>query len=534
MVMYACRRVGACVFWLVTVPLPYECVRVQAKSHGRQNQHSVSTAPSERQAQCERHRNSITGSTPFGAGIVCPRSACGRAPDLAACACPLDRPHTMAPSTFSLLNAILKADGSPHVPDLWRSSLLRDHMDSESRSAVAQTCQPGLRWLLTEWQSPALHVPVRASSAEQDPRALLRRMQGARRQLNKFSALHAQPVTLVLEQEGSIAAHDKWWQIALAGLSDAGPRLPIFTLTLQLQHIPAPLISLADQVFSGLETLRVQWREIATHCEVQLPPAEQLTALRDLTIDWVDDSCQESMWASLKAYLTQLRSLTIDEQPEDIIDSAAHSDDGSEHISAYRRPLWSTAFQQVVSDTLTQLKVAWDLHPWLVKLLCKATPVSLEHMEESISIHSIYMYAHTTQRAAQDIRALALGLVPYMLVGATTPISVDAAVSRPRTGQGRQRACCVLMDAAHFRLGLQNRYVSLKVDTPATDRQFGYSSLRGPAVSHQTAADRQGGCCSHTHVLTHDHLQPARPSVVRTHCLCAHRMVHCMARCIAY
>lgn len=288
--------------------------------------------------------------------------------------------HTMAPSTISLLKAILQTDDSPHVPDSWRSSLLRDYMDSQSRGAVAQSCTSGLQCLLGEWPNPALKVPVRASSAERQPRALVRRMQGARRQIN--SVRPGRPVALVLTQQGDIAASDKWWQAVLGGLSDPCPPAQHLHISLRFRHIFPTLLSVADQIFTGLHTLTLDSHKRGVGCEVQLPPTHELPALRHLTVGFVARDCQATMWASLRPYLPQLVSLVIKDQPDDAVigDNSSDEDVDEAPHGTHRKPSWSLAFGPTVSHTLTRLEVPCNLYPWLVTLLHRCTPVSYAHM----------------------------------------------------------------------------------------------------------------------------------------------------------
>ncbi len=98
-----------------------------------------------------------------------------------------------------------------HLPDPWRTSLIRDELDSSSRAAVAQTCKPGLTWLLSEWPEATLHIPVRPSSALHPVR-----LQLAREQLALRGGLQT---TIAFEKQGEMQPDDWWWETVLPALS---------------------------------------------------------------------------------------------------------------------------------------------------------------------------------------------------------------------------------------------------------------------------------------------------------------------------
>lgn len=122
---------------------------------------------------------------------------------------------------FKLGSALVKAPGShDHVPDAWRASLLRDHLDSPSRLALALTCRSGLDVLLQEWDQATLTLPIRSSLVE-DHQQLLGRVCSVRQQLNVRQDLE----TLVaLQQHGGISEEDTWWHFAFGGLSTGQSR----------------------------------------------------------------------------------------------------------------------------------------------------------------------------------------------------------------------------------------------------------------------------------------------------------------------
>lgn len=112
------------------------------------------------------------------------------------------------------------------TPSAWRAALLRDHLDSQQRASLAQTCKSALALLLDEWPSPTLRVIVRTGD---EPEDLLPRMGAALRQL---ATRGDKPTVLLLEQQGELQG-ETWWQLSIATL--ARLKLPNLTLSLAIQ-----------------------------------------------------------------------------------------------------------------------------------------------------------------------------------------------------------------------------------------------------------------------------------------------------------
>ncbi len=244
------------------------------------------------------------------------------------------------------------SDSTAQLPDTWRTDLLRKHLDSNDRSALAQTCKAGLNLLLDEWEDATLTIAVRPSSDE-SPAALLRRMRAARAQIQRRSRGSTE---LWFEQgEGEMAKEDTWWQVALSSLIGACDT--ITSCGLNLQHMPHHMLALAGQALPALRSLELG-SPGGKGYSAQLPPPSHLPTLRELTLNRAAAGTHTSFWASVAPYLPQLTSLTIAEQPASAIEPDT------------QRPAWASIFSPTKpTNTLTKLAVLAYLDPWLAALL---------------------------------------------------------------------------------------------------------------------------------------------------------------------
>ncbi len=101
---------------------------------------------------------------------------------------------------FKLGPSILKAEDSPHLPDLWLSSLLHKHLDGPARAAFAQSNKAALNLLLSEWPQAALTLRVQAFATD-PPERLVRRMHAAQQQI---AARGSKQTLLAVKQHGAI------------------------------------------------------------------------------------------------------------------------------------------------------------------------------------------------------------------------------------------------------------------------------------------------------------------------------------------
>ncbi len=148
---------------------------------------------------------------------------------------------------LNLVAALLKLDDSTsHVPDSWRSELLRKHLDDETRTAVARTCRAGLHWCLQDSEDATLRVPLWAA-AYQRTAQLLRSLHAARPTL---AARGGKPWTLAIVQRGVIPQDESRWQTVITVL---GPDVPSLSLT--LQRVPQARLCFAGQALPGLRSL---------------------------------------------------------------------------------------------------------------------------------------------------------------------------------------------------------------------------------------------------------------------------------------
>ncbi len=251
-------------------------------------------------------------------------------------------------------------DGTAHAPDTFRSALLRA-LDCRSRVAVALTCTAGLRWMLTEWSEAALHLAVRPAGAAKPDDSVLRRLHAARNELSLRGDL---PVTLTVKQRGDGPKGQAFWPAVFKALGSGQARAHL-SLTLQIQRLPATLLRHVGSAFPGLSTLSLGSAS-GSISALKLPPPASLPALRHVTIHRVSADSQTALWPSVAAYLPQLTSLTITEQPEDVRGEI---------------PPWATAVFRPAhpSNTLTHLSLPCSLGSPLVGLLQKSAP-PLEHL----------------------------------------------------------------------------------------------------------------------------------------------------------
>lgn len=254
---------------------------------------------------------------------------------------------------------VQSSDSAPQIPDPFRTALLRA-LDSRSRLAVALTCKPALRRLLSDRDSVTLHLSVRPPpNAEQPDSTVLRRMHSASSWL---PARQGQPLTLALTQQGQGPRSEAYWFSVLSVLG-AGQTRPGLTLSLQLPRITPPLLAFAGSAFPELTSLSLGPAE-GDGSTFELPPPETLPALRRLTIAIAEES-QAALWASVQPYIQQLTSLTITERCN------------LSTLSA--RPRWAGVFSPAgPSSTLTHLSLPCILRPWLVQMLQQSLPVLAE------------------------------------------------------------------------------------------------------------------------------------------------------------
>ncbi len=268
----------------------------------------------------------------------------------------------------------LSADESALEP--LRITLLSKHLAAADRSAVAQTCIPAQTWLLNEWPNAAFCVPVRAGEA---PTALKQRAQLARRQLSRQRQRGRASVTLAIVQRGQMTASDQWYESVFEGLSGTEPSLPTLSLRLQLQHIPAALLSLAGQALPGLSTLTLGRPDDEGGCAVVLPQGNALASVRHLTVYRVAPASQATFWASLQGLSQQIASMSIRQQSlwQENGFISEEADVQTDGPYPYRRPMWVAAFSHTSWSALTQLEVPDSLNPWLVRLLQRSAPVGV-------------------------------------------------------------------------------------------------------------------------------------------------------------
>ncbi len=208
---------------------------------------------------------------------------------------------------FRLGPAILKAEDSPHLPETWRDSLLRKHLDGPARAVLAQCNKTALSLLLSEWPEAALTIRVQAASAE-PPARLLCRMHRAQQQVAQRGSKGTQ---LHVVEQGEIPAEDAWWLVTFASLARS---TTIASLSLQLSHMPPDLFHFIGPALPALTTLTLRSPD-GQASMIELPAPSALPALRGLSLlGRPAPHGQAVMWDSVGLYLPQLTSLVIGEQ----------------------------------------------------------------------------------------------------------------------------------------------------------------------------------------------------------------------------
>ncbi len=253
------------------------------------------------------------------------------------------------------------ADDNRVLPELWRAALLQ-LLPAKARAAVAQTCGGALRWLLEDRPHVAVSVPVKdthgTSPDQPDTHA---------QRLAAWLALRGKQATTLTVTQCADTHTDTlvWWQ-GWAGDTQLPCKL---TLSLQLPHIPAALLSAAGYTFPALTTLSLG--VLQDGCSVvHLPPAADLPALKQLTIRGVSVSDLDRVWANIPPYLLRLTSLVIKPEPDRDLDVAA-----SLAPAGAEQPALGQALRTVHSPTIVRLEVPYDLEPWLGSLLQQHLPV---------------------------------------------------------------------------------------------------------------------------------------------------------------
>ncbi len=248
------------------------------------------------------------------------------------------------------------------VPSGWRTDLLR-RLDGRSRARFSVTCTAALQYLLEDWPEARLRTNVRGPSGR-----LVARFQAARKQLLSRGTA---PTTVVLAGRGQAAAD--WWQAAFPALGSI--HCPT-TLVVQLQQIPAPLLSHASSAFQQLVSLTLGSPDQPS--TAQLPPPANLPALRIVTVYGIALDSAESFFTSLSLYLPQLEQLSIARQPR------------TQWESILAPGVWERAFSlSTRSDTLRRIQLPASLSPRVYRQLQQCAPnledVTVENLGSSYS-----------------------------------------------------------------------------------------------------------------------------------------------------
>ncbi len=255
------------------------------------------------------------------------------------------------------------ADDNRVLPELWRAALLQ-LLPAKARAAVAQTCNGALRWLLEDRPHVAVSVPVKEThhTSPEQPTTYTQKLPAWLTMRGK------QTTTLTVTQRAHTHTDTLvWWQ-GWAGDTQLPCKL---TLSLQLPHIPAALLSAAGHTFPALTTLSLG--VLHDGCSVvHLPPAADLPALRQMTIWGVSAGELDRVWANIPPYLLRLTSLAIKLRSDGESDGESTATDAPA-VEGAEEPAWAflcaQALRMVRSTTLVRLEVPYDLEPWLVRLL---------------------------------------------------------------------------------------------------------------------------------------------------------------------
>ncbi len=252
------------------------------------------------------------------------------------------------------------ADDNRVLPELWRAALLQ-LLPAKARAAVAQTCNGALRWLLEDRPHVAVSVPVKEThhTSPEQPTTYTQKLPAWLTMRGK------QTTTLTVTQRAHTHTDTLvWWQ-GWAGDTQLPCKL---TLSLQLPHIPAALLSAAGHTFPALTTLSLG--VLHDGCSVvHLPPAADLPALRQMTIWGVSAGELDRVWANIPPYLLRLTSLAIKPRSDRDPYSAARSAEV---------PACTQALRMVRSTSLVRLELPYHLAPWFASLLQKHLPVLKE------------------------------------------------------------------------------------------------------------------------------------------------------------
>lgn len=252
---------------------------------------------------------------------------------------------------FKLGPSLLRL-GQDCVPLDWREALL-GHIDGSSASSFAASSKGAHDWLLQDCPEATLHFRVQGGDAAGT--RLPGRFRRAQEQLNQRGA---RPTTFALLQSGTLSAG--WWQAALADVP-ASPAPPTLTLTVQLQHIPAPLLARLGALFPSIIRVTLGTPQGQRGSIVQLPDPHSLPDVRELVIDSVNLDAAAELWGSVAPFLPHLVTLRITEQP-----AMGHAE---------REAMCTALFgPATLSRTLTRLTLPCALAPWLTALLQQYAP----------------------------------------------------------------------------------------------------------------------------------------------------------------
>lgn len=192
-------------------------------------------------------------------------------------------------------------DDEPSVPEEWRATLLHKYLDNASRAALAQSSKAALQLM----PSAIVTLHVRGDvDAEAAPAALVSSVRAARLAMTRTD----KPTRIVIRQTGPVQPEFQlaMWQMLLVGLLTT-EKLPHTTISLQLDHIPHQLLSLASTCLPGVESWGLGLRRTDGAGQVTLPQeAAEWKTLRHLTIHKVGTHAQDALWDSVVAFLPQL------------------------------------------------------------------------------------------------------------------------------------------------------------------------------------------------------------------------------------
>ncbi len=255
----------------------------------------------------------------------------------------------------------LLRQGADCVPLDWRAALLKQ-LDGPSATSFAAASRDAHQWLLHDWPAATLRFRVRAADTDPAGTRLPDRFRKAQQQLSQRSA---RPTTSVLQQSGPLDAD--WWQAALEDVPTI-PAPPTLTLSVQLQHIPAPLLARLGVVFSGISKLHIGLLHDRRGSTVRMPAPSALPGLRHFRVDSVRPDDAGSLWASVGPFVPQLTTLLIAEQPAT--------------PQAAQRQMCAALFSDATrSRALRMLTLPCALTPGLTALLQQYIPRCVIHQQ---------------------------------------------------------------------------------------------------------------------------------------------------------